>query len=175
MKKIFFILLIFSFFITPGFAKIITGEVEYNAQSAREEVFRENPNQINFEKLRTNLIDSKRIENLNAIYEGKRDFEGKKLAHFSDGSYGVYYYDDPEYSWFYSPQGRLISFTQKNSVNFPAKVVRYRPDGTVLNLGLKISEQESFIYSTNGKLLGHWVGNLCFDEQNNIVMTRKLE
>ena len=174
MKKLFFIFLIFCFSVSLCNAKIITGEIEYNAESAREEVFSKTPNPINFEKIRVNLIDSKRFDNLNAIYEGKRELEGRKLAHFSDGSYGVYYYDDPEYSWFYSPQGRLISFTRKENVTFPSKVIRYKPDGSISNLGLKISENESFVYSTDGKLLGHWIGNLCYDEFNNVVMKRSI-
>ena len=83
-------------------------------------------------------------------------------------------YDDPEYSWFYSPQGRLISFTRKENVTFPSKVIRYKPDGSISNVGLKISENESFVYSTDGKLLGHWIGNLCYDEFNNVVMKRSI-
>lgn len=175
MKKCLFILLIFCLINPISYAKIITGEIEYNNEIAKQEVFAESPAQINFEKIRLHLIDQNRVENLNAIYEGKKELNGRILAHYSDGNYGIHYLDDAQYSWFYSPQGRLTSFTHKETLTYPSKVVRYKPDGTISNLGLKISDNESYIYSTNGKLLAHWVGNLCYDENNNIIMTRSLE
>ena len=38
----------------------------------------------------------------------------------------------------------------------------------------RVSDKESFIFSPNGKLLAHWLGNNCYDEYNHIIMTRKI-
>ena len=33
---------------------------------------------------------------------------------------------------------------------------------------------ETFIFSPFGELLGHWVGDNCYDENGNVVMTRQI-
>ena len=155
-------------------AKIITGEVEYNAEIAREETFAKPIEKVSFDKIYNHFYDSDNIENLNYLFQGITELKDRKLAKFSDGSYGVQYYDDPMYSWYYSQNGKLISFIQKNSLDYPCKITKFKPDGSVANTGYRVSEKESFIFTPQGKLLAHWVGNLCYDEQNNVIMTRKV-
>lgn len=172
MKRFVLVLLIFFIGLSAN-AKIITGEVEYNAEQARGEVF-ENPLEpVSFNFIRNHFIDAKAEENMNCLSSGITELEDRKLAKFSDGSYGVTYRSDPLYSWFYY-QGKLINFTQKDSTSYPCKITKYKPDGTVANAGYKVSESESFIFSPNGKLLAHWSGNLCYDSKNNVIMARKL-
>jgi hypothetical protein len=103
---------------------------------------------------------------------GIQELKDRKVVRFSDGSYGIVYHDDPLFSWYYK-NGRLINFTQKSSENYPCRITKYKPDGTIANAGYKVSDKESFIFSSNGKLIAHWKGTLCFDENNNIIMTRK--
>ena len=172
MKKLFIILGLFIFML-PSDSAIITGEVEYNAEGVRDVVFREPIKPLSFENIRNNLIDSNLTENLFCLLQNKTELNDRKIAKFSDGTYGVMYYNDPLYTWYYQTNGRLISFTYKESEQFPAKITRYKADGSVINTGLKISEQESYIFSPNGKLIAHWQGNLCFDENNNVIMQRK--
>ena len=144
----------------PISAKIITGEVEYNNNQTGKNLYEY-------------YIDKDNSNNINNILAGNVNLADKKLVSFSDGSYGVHYYSDPMYSWYYSNNGRLISFTQKDSLSYPCNVTRYKPDGTVLNKGYRISETESYIYSPQGKFLGHWVNDKCFDEFGNLLMVRK--
>ena len=155
---LFFLIVIFS--IMPIEAKIITGEVEYNNNQTGKNLYEY-------------YIDKDNSNNINNILAGNVNLADKKLVSFSDGSYGVHYYSDPMYSWYYSNNGRLISFTRKDSLSYPCNVTRYKPDGTVLNKGYRISETESYIYSPQGKLLGHWVNDKCFDEFGNLLMVRK--
>ena len=171
MKR--FIVILFIFLISlPCQAKIITGEVEYNEDIAREEVFSEPITPISFNFIKNHLIDTNLEENINAISLGIQELKDRKVVGFSDGSYGIVYYNDPLYSWFYNG-GRLINFTHKTSEDYPCKITKYKPDGTVANSGYKVSDKESFIFSTSGKLLAHWKGKYCYDEQNNLIMTRK--
>ena len=171
MKR--FILAVLILFLSiPANAKIITGEVEYNAKLAHDEVFENHLTPINFNYIKNRLIDLNAEENINAISLGIKKLNDRRIAGFSDGSYGVVYYDDPLYSWYYK-NGRLINFTQKSSETYPCKITKYKPDGTIANAGYKVSETESYIFSPEGILLAHWIGTLCYDKNNNIIMTRK--
>ena len=167
------ILTIFLFIFTLGCqATIITGEIEYNTETAREEVFSSPLTPISFEFIREHLFDADLEENLNAISLGVQELSDRRVVGFSDGSYGIVYYDDPLYSWYYKG-GKLINFTKKSSEAYPCKTIKYKPDGTVANTGYKISKEESFIFTSDGKLIAHWKGKYCLDENDNIIMTRK--
>ena len=171
MKRFILIFLLFLLSIQVQ-AKIITGEVEYNADIAREETFAKPVDKISYDKIYNHFFDSNNIDNLNYLFKGITELNDRKLVKFSDGSYGIQYYDDPMYSWYYSSNGKLISFTLKDSASYPHRVTRYKPDGTVANTGLRVSERESFIFTPDGKLLAHWLGKNCYDENSNLIMTR---
>ncbi len=172
MKKL--ILIIFTLsLILPCHSEVITGGIKYDYKIAREEVFSQPPKQIPFKFIRLYLTDKNRVENRESLNGGVTELSDRKLASFSDNSYGVEYYDDPEYTWYYDFGGRLTSFTKKDSLSYPIKIIRYKPDGSISNTGLKISEKESFIFSPDGKLLAHWLDNFCYDEADNIIMQRK--
>lgn len=173
MKR--FILIFFALiFSISANSQIITGEVEYNTDAAKVETFSKPIEKIRFDKIYSHFFDSNNIENLNYLYKGITELKDRKLAKFSDGSYGIQYYDDPMFSWYYSQNGKLINFTQKDSSNYPHRITKYKPDGSISNTGYRVSENESFIFTPNGKLLAHWLGTNCYDENNNIIMTRKV-
>lgn len=174
MKRFILILLVLLLASLPLNAKIITGEVEYNAESAREKVFSAPPKIFNINSISNYLIDSNNVENLNYLYQGITKLKDRKIGKFSDGSYGVQYYDDPMYSWYYSSNGRLINFTYKDSMSYPCKITKYKPDGSIANQGYRVSESESFLFTPQGKLIAHWLGDNCYDEYNNVIMTRKI-
>ena len=177
MKRIISILTIFLLLLFSSQnpeAKIITGEVEYNTEAAREEAFASPVNAADISTYRNRLIDSNNIENLNYLFKGITELKDRKIGKFSDGSYGIQYYDDPMYSWYYSSNGRLINFTKKDTEEYPCRITKYKPDGSVVNQGYRVSETESFIFTPDGKLLAHWKGENCYDEYNNIIMTRKI-
>ena len=41
-------------------------------------------------------------------------------------------------------------------------------------MSMRVSENETFIFSPLGKLLGHWLNENCYDESKNVIMTRKI-
>ena len=173
MKKI---LLIFIFLLISSLtieAQIVTGGVEYNQEQARTEAFREPLGFTAYDIVKNHYFDKNNLENLQAIKCGIKKLSDRKVAEFSDGTYGVAYNDDPLYSWYYTYDGRLINFTQKFSKTYPSKTVKYNTRGEVLNVGIKISENESYIFNKTGLMIAHWKGNLCFDANDNIIMVRK--
>jgi hypothetical protein len=151
----------------PVNAQIITGEVEYNTEYRKID-------KLTYDELRTKFYDSNNIENLNYLFQGITELKDRKLVRFSDGTYSIQYYDDPLFAWYYSSNGKLISYTRKENTCYPCKFIKFKPDGSIINTGLRISKQESFIYSSEGKLLAHWLGGKCYDQNNNLVMTRKV-
>ena len=173
MKQFLTIFICLLFTLCSAKAVIVNGGIEYNQEIAAEEVFREPFENINYYHIASHFIDSGYEENISALKSGITDLKDRKVGKFSDGTYGVMYYADPLYDWYYNSNGRLKNFTKKNSLEYPIKITKYKPDGSIANTGLKVSENESFIFSPNGKLIAHWKGNLCFDEANNIIMTRK--
>ena len=174
MRRFILILIIAYFSLCNVQAQIITGEVQYNAKSAEEQVMRTPIKKPSQDFLYSKYIDTNNTVNLEALKNGITELENRKMALFSDGSYGVVYLEDPLYSWYYSNNGRLINFMQKESELFPTVFVKFKPDGSVANRGIKVSENESFIFSPEGKLIAHWMNTICYDKDNNIIMTRKM-
>lgn len=167
MKR--FILLLFTLILinSAAYAQIITGEVEYNAE-------RSGITKYSIEDLRNYFYDADNTINLNYLYQGVTELKDRKLAKFSDGSYAVQYYDNPLTAWYYSSNGKLTAYTKKDSEDYPCKFTKFKPDGNVINYGIRLSAQESRIYSPEGRLLAHWVRNKCFDKNDNLIMTRKI-
>lgn len=161
-------------FNSSAYAELITGEIEYNREGAKNYVIQTPAAKFDINQRQNFLIDKNNSENLNYLYKGITELKDRKIAKFSDDSYGIMYYEDPLYTWYYSSDGRLINFTQKNSFGYPCKFTKYKPDGSITNTGVRISEKESYIYNSQGKLIAHWVNENCYDEYNNIIMKRKI-
>ena len=176
MKR-YFLLLILSLILsqTPLFAKMLTGEVEINESYARQAIFNTPPDNFNINTISKYYVDLYNNENCEYLLRGNTKLKDRKLAKFSDGSYGVQYYDNPLFSWYYSSNGKLISFIKKDSENYPCKIIKYKPDGAIIMRGYRVSEKESFLFDTQWKLLGHWLDNVCYDSYNNIIMTRTIQ
>jgi len=173
MKKIFTLFLILM--IQPSvWAGIITGGVEMSVDSAREEVFEDNSAGFDYIDVKNNLTDRNYRENKSKLLKGITSLNDRKLGQFSDGSYGIMYYDNPLKTYYYSPEGVLTHIEVKTGTLYPLKANKYKTDGTLENRSLKASENETFIFAPNGKLIAHWLGNKCYDENNNVIMTRKI-
>ena len=146
--------------------KVTKKEGEYHTRHTKRIMF----NDYRWVDEWRNLDDVQHVMISGLSYIGK----DRKLAKFSDGSYGIQYYNDTMFSWYYSQNGKLINFTQKDSESYPHRVTKFKPDGSVANTGYRVSEKESFIFTPDGKLLAHWLGNNCYDENNNVIMKRQI-
>lgn len=173
MKKI-YIFLLFIFTLTTANAKIITGEVSYTLNSARNEVMSQTPKPVSSEVLRANIYDTNNRENKTTLLQGKTEVKDRILAYFSDGSYGVMHKNNPTYVFYYNNEGILTHTEVKDSLKYPYKTYKYNTTGKLINMTLRVSENETFIFKPTGELIAHWINDKCYDENNNIIMTRNI-
>ena len=168
MKKVF---ITFLFLIgLPAFSATLTGGVNYTAEDALIELQNNKPS-ANF-LFTTSGVDENYADNKSAILKGKTKLNDRVLAKFSDGSYGVNYYDNPAHVFYYDKDGTLINAEIKTSLDYPYKSYKYTPDGELVNMTMRVSEEETYIFSPLGQLLGHWLGSNCYDENGSVIMNR---
>ena len=158
----------------PVSAKMITGEVQYSVNGVREEVFETEPASFDREKIKQRLVDYNRAENINSLLKGVTELKDRTLAYFSDGSYGVVYKDKPLEVYYYGGDGFLTHNEIRDSVEYPYKSYKYTAGGRLVNVGMRVSEDETFIFDPKGELVAHWLGACCYDENNNVIMRRKI-
>ena len=171
MKKLLIIFLLFGF-ISCANATTLSGGIKYTQEDARLELQHNRPS-ANF-ILNTEGVDSYYVENHTALLKGLTKLKDRTLAQFSDGSYGINYYNDPTHVYYYDKDGTLINAEIKTSTQYPYRTYKYSPDGELVTMTMRVSEEETFIFDPRGKLLGHWMGNNCYDENGAILMTRKI-
>lgn len=169
MKTVKFLILYF-LIIIPVQAEFITGGVEMSVDNAREEVFSSIPES----PISSGSSDILFGENKSNLLKGITNLKDRKLGKFSDGSYAVMYYENPKNTYYYSANGDLLYTEVKTDARYPYKAFKYNSNGKLVNRSLKASPNETFIFSVSGKLLAHWVGEKCFDENNNVIMTRRI-
>ena len=171
MKKLIIIFLIFGVFV-PSNAVMLTGGIKYTQEDARIELQNNKPSASFI--LNADIIDPNYNQNYNYILKGLTKLSDRTLAKFSDGSYGVNYKKDILHVYYYDKDGTLISAEIKTSVEFPYRTYKYNPDGELVTMTMRVSENETFIFNPHGKLLGHWIGKNCYDENGKILMTRQI-
>ncbi len=172
MKK--FVLFLMVLIMLPAGAEVLTGGVKYTVDDAKLELRHNRPSAADYIITRNNFIDKDRNANYFALLKGKTNLNDRILALFSDGTYAVNYKNDLKHVWYYDKDGTLINVEIRTSLDFPYGSYKYSPDGELVNMSLRVSKDETFIFSPFGELLGHWVGENCYDENGNVVMTRKI-
>ena len=168
------VLFLVLFIILPVNAQtLLTGEVTYDVNSAREELLNTSPKKLNPHMVAKHLTDSENRENLGYALQGNVELQDRTLAFFSDGTYAVMYDRDKYHVWYYSHEGKLIYAEEKDGIEYPYKSYKYTTMGELVNMGLRVSKEETFIYSPNGRLIAHWLQGNAYDEDGNIIMQRK--
>jgi hypothetical protein len=173
MKKFFTLILAIIFIELTTNATTLTGGVEISTQQAQNEVLSSSiiPD-ITITK--NNLCDKNMKENYISLLNGKTELKDRILGKFSDGSYAVIYNDNPTNVFYYSKEGKLTHHEVKSSTTYPYKTYKYTPQGKLVNMTYRVSQNETFTFSPSGKLLAHWLGENCYNENNQIIMTRKI-
>lgn len=168
------LLLIVIFCTIPVYAKtVLTGEVNYNIQSARQDLLQTTKKNFDAFIVAENITDKNNRENLKYCLKGNVELKDRVLAFFSDFTYAVMYNNDKYHVWYYSQNGRLIYTEEKDRLEYPYKFYKYSVSGGLVNMGVRVSESETFIYTPNGRLIAHWLKDKAFDEYGKVVMTRK--
>ena len=172
MKKIFILLLLLVFHL-PVCAEVLQGSITYDVDSAREELLKYSDNKIDKTLVESFYKDYYYKENQAYKLSADTNLTNRVLAFFSDTTYGVMYKAIPLYVWYYSKDGDLIYMEKKDSTEYPYKAYKYTPSGLLMNMSLRVSKEETFIYTPAVKLVAHWIGPNAYDEDNNIIMTRE--
>lgn len=172
MKK--FVLLFILLFALPAWPEVLTGGIKYTIEDARIELSQNRPQSVDYFITQNNFIDNKHKENYSSLLKGVTNLKDRTLGIFSDGSYAINYKNDINHVWYYDKDGFLINAEERTSVEYPYRSYKFTPDGELVNMSLRVSEKETFIFSPFGELLGHWIGENCYDENGNIVMRRKI-
>ena len=154
---------------------LLFGSAEYNVSSAREQVADGIAYKINKKIFHSKLYDYDNKSNLQNIIKGNLELKDRTLAFFSDSTYGVLYKDEPYSVYYYDADGFLIYIDQKSSLNYPYNFYKYDTTGNLINMGVRVSKEETYIYSPDEKLIAHWVGNNAYDENNNVIMKRRYQ
>lgn len=152
---------------------VLTGGVFYNVNSAREELLHTPIKKLNPFFTAQHITDKNNTENLKYFLRGNVELKDRTLAFFSNSTYAVMYNEDKYHVWYYTNSGKLIYTEVKDGLNYPYKSYKFNTAGKLINMGLRISKGETFIYSPNGKLIAHWLGQYAYDEKGNIIMSRK--
>lgn len=161
------------FWALPAYCEtVFYGNAEYTVDSAREAVIKDVIFKINPKIFSDKIYDLENEKNLQNILDGNFSQKDRTLAFFSDSSYGVMFSDNPYYVYYYNPEGFLIYIDQKSSLEYPYNFYKYSAAGELVNMGLRVSKEETYIYSPSKKLIAHWVGNNAYDQNNNIIMKR---
>ena len=173
MKKILTIIMVV-LFAQPSFADLLLrGEAEYNVTTALMEIQQNIQPKINLLKFKPFLLDYNYDENLTALYKGIVELKDRELALFSVGTYGVVYKNDPLHAYYYSNNGILEFVDIRSARQYPYKSYQYDMSGNLVNMGLRVSKSEAYLYTPNGKLVAHWVGENGYDEKGYLIMKRK--
>lgn len=172
MKKIILILIIIMLHF-PAFAEVLQGGVSYDVNSAREELLRFSDKKIDKTLVQSFYRDYYYNENQTYKLSANKNPANRVLAFFSDTTYGVMYNAIPLYVWYYSKDGTLIYMEKKDSTEYPYKTYKYTPSGLLMNMSLRVSKEEAFVFTPAGKLIAHWIGSNAYDEENNVIMTRE--
>lgn len=172
MKKIIVTLLVI-FLHLPISAEVFQGSVSFDVNSAREELLKYSDNKFDKTLAESFYKDYYYKENQAYRLSATTNLKNRVLAFFSDTTYGVMYNAIPLYVWYYSKDGTLIYMEKKDSTEYPYKAYKYTPSGLLMNMSLRVSKEETFVFTPAGKLIAHWIGPNAYDEDNNIIMTRE--
>lgn len=178
MKKFFILASLISSIFFKAYAVTLEGGVTYTVESARKITFKNAQKTIPFESFQSHLEDQNYRENKDMLKYGlnpkDRDIIlfsslwGLKLA------YCVTYHDNPKYTYYYTKFGGQlihIDVEQHNDKNseYPILIYRYNVKGKLTAAGLIVSDEEGFLYSKNGKLLIHKLGDFGYNEKGKKV------
>lgn len=172
MKKYLLIVLILIFGITVH-AEVLQGGVTYDVNSARNELLDGINYTIDSKYINGFIYDGEHSQNVDYILQGLTELKDRTLAYFSDGTYAVYKHNDPYHVYYYSGNGALNYVEEKDGLNYPYKTYKYDTSKKLVNMSMRVSKAETFIYSKDGKLLAHWLKDKAYDESGNVIMKRK--
>ena len=172
-KGLILILMIISMTINPVLSLELTGRVYYTVETARTEAFSNIPLSINISDYASYFSDYNYIANKNVMNKNKVKIRDRYITFFSDKTYAIYYKKNKSVQFYYDINGKLDFISFSINKKYPIKVLKYDRNGILDSISLFISNNESFVFDLNKKLIAHWKGNNCYNEKGELVMTRE--
>ena len=171
-----YLLMIVIFLFVGNYANaeiILYGEAKYDVKSAQDEVVNSVQFNVNPQQFFPYILDNNYDENRKAILNGQLRLKDRQLATFSNGSYGVTYNSDLYHAYYYSTQGILEFIDVKTGIEYPYKSYQYNIYGELNNMGLRVSKNETYIFSPNQNLIAHWIDGNAYNEKGEIILKRQ--
>ncbi len=100
-------------------------------------------------------------------------FNKQKITKFSDGSYSIIYKNNLQISYVYFSNGQLEGIVFRINRKYPKKSIAYDNKGNLSSVMYTLKNHEQFVFDKNKKLIAHWIGNNCYNEQGELIMTRE--
>ena len=154
-------------------AEVLQGGISYDVNSARNELLDGINYTIDSKYINNFICDTEYNQNIGYILQGLTELKDRTLAYFSDNTYAVYKHSDPYHVYYYNKDGILNYVEKKDGLNYPYKTYKYDTNKKLVNMSMRVSKAETFIYSKDGKLLAHWLKDKAYDEKGNVIMKRK--
>ena len=172
MRK-YFLLIFFILSICFNCGYTIKGGVSYTVETVRTEAFSNVPLNINISDYQSHFIDPNYVANKNAMNKNKTKIRDRYFTFFSDKTYAIYYKKNKSVQFYYDVNGKLDFISFSINKKYPIKVLKYDKNGILDSTSLFVSNNESYVFDLNKKLIAHWKGNNCYNEKGELIMTRE--
>ncbi len=168
MKKV-WILFLVVFLTLPVSAYTLKGGVTYTVESARKEAFADVKYSISSRIIKNNKFDPNYEENKKLIQQGIVETNDRYITYYSNGQYGIVYKNNLYYEFDYLENGKLESVGVRTGLICPIKVYGYDANNKLTAIRLQLSFDEAYIFSVDGRLLAHWINNVSYDSNGNVI------
>ena len=170
MKKVIYAILVMILSM-PLCGYTVKGGVTYTVETARKEAFADVEYTLPKSIINAHKTDPNYKENMKAKANGVNRLKDRRLVFFDDGTYGVIYYDNPNYAYYYE-NGKLEAIDKNVGTFFPIKTYRFIKNGELEQIILNVAPKESYMFELDGRLRSHWIGNKCYDLNGKVVARR---
>ena len=172
MKKFFiiFILLCNCIYIQAA-AKTLKAGVSYSVNELRTIAFENVDKKINMDKYSKYLTYKEFCKNNPSLLIPKK-FKFN-LTYYSNGTYSVRSKIDSHNVFYYDTNGNLLKIDIYINNGKLDKRISYDRNGNLDAIALDITNSEQLLFDKEKKLVAHWIGNNCYNEKGELVMTRE--
>ena len=172
MNKFVLGLICFCFLVLPSFSFTLKGGVTYTVESARKEAFANVEYSLPKSIIDANRIDPNFEDNKVLIKNGVKETGDRFITYYSDNSYSIVYKKNLYLVFYYYKNGKLEAIEKRNRLIFPVKCYVYNLEGVLDSISLYLSEKETYIFSVDGQLYAHWIGNKAYNKNGQVISER---
>ena len=173
LKNLLLFLLFFCLTGVQTFSLTLKGSASYTVECAKTEAFEGVASHINLSNYKDFFIDKYYEKNIENIKRGKYKFRTYYISYFQKEGYCITYRRTENIGYYYNLDGTLQLIEFATQGEYPRRSIRYDASGKLDSTTLIISHNESYVFYLNRKLIAHWIGKNCYNEQGEIINTRK--